>query len=115
MKDQELNMAIGQRLRAVRSTRGLTQAELGVEIGVTFQQIQKYENGTNRLSVAIMLRLCQFMDINAGEFVNGIGLSEEGSSPDKASAIANDIRQISDETVRSNITALIRSLVRMQP
>ncbi|MGE6743656.1 helix-turn-helix domain-containing protein [Allorhizobium pseudoryzae] len=114
MKDQELNLAIGKQLRMVRSARGLTQAELGEEIGVTFQQIQKYENGTNRLSVAIMLRLCRFMDVDAGEFVSGISAAQGDRPPDEPSVIVNDLRRIPDETVRNNLFALIRSLAALQ-
>ena len=76
MEDQELNLAIGQRLRVVRTSRGLTQGDLAAHLGVVFQQIQKYENGTNRLSVAVMLRLCKFMDVDPGIFVNGVDAPE---------------------------------------
>jgi transcriptional regulator with XRE-family HTH domain len=115
MKDQELNLAIGQRLRSVRSARGMTQGELAGHLGVAFQQIQKYENGINRLSVAVMLRLCRFMDVDAGWFINGIDTSPIVKAPDETSFLAEDIRRISDETIRSNLIGLIRSLTATQP
>lgn len=107
MKDQDLNLAIGQRLRALRIGRGLTQADLGDHIGVAFQQIQKYENGTNRLAVAVLLRLCSYMEIDAGEFLKGI---TEAGAIDEAQDVAEALRKIPDPSVRANLVALIRSL-----
>jgi transcriptional regulator with XRE-family HTH domain len=110
MKDTELNLAIGHRLRMARLEKGLKQSELATHIGVAFQQIQKYENGSNRLSVAGMLRLCAFMDVNPGDFVNGIADAAETSSGDRADLIAEQIRRIPDDAVRNNLATLIRSL-----
>jgi transcriptional regulator with XRE-family HTH domain len=110
MKDQELNLAIGQRLRSVRAARGVTQSELAAHIGVAFQQIQKYENGTNRLSVAVMLRLCSFMKVDASWFVNGVETAAEAGAEDEAGYLAKKIGRISDETIRRNLTMLIHSL-----
>lgn len=110
MKDQELNLAIGQRLRSVRSARGITQSELASHIGVAFQQIQKYENGTNRLSIAVMLRLCSFMKVDAAWFVNGIETGAGAGVRDETSYLADEIARISDETIRRNLTMLIHSL-----
>lgn len=45
------DLVLGQHLRACRVQRGLTQEDLARQIGVTFQQVQKYEAGRNRLSV----------------------------------------------------------------
>ncbi|QWW71035.1 helix-turn-helix domain-containing protein [Rhizobium sp. WYJ-E13] len=110
MKDQELNLAIGQRLRSVRAARGVTQSELAAHIGVAFQQIQKYENGTNRLSVAVMLRLCSFMKVDAGWFVNGVETGMGGGVEDEAAYLAKEIARISDENIRRNLTMLIHTL-----
>ena len=44
------DVAIGQKVRALRFDRGLSQSELASQVGVTFQQVQKYENGANRIS-----------------------------------------------------------------
>ncbi len=109
MKDQELNLAIGQRLRSVRAARGFTQSELAAHIGVAFQQIQKYENGTNRLSVAVMLRLCDFMKVDAGWFINGIETEAGAGVEDEAAYLAREIERISDLKIRRDLTMLIHS------
>ena len=46
---EAVDVFVGRRIRAFRLSQGMTQATLGKKLGVTFQQIQKYEKGTNRL------------------------------------------------------------------
>jgi transcriptional regulator with XRE-family HTH domain len=50
---------IGKRMRAQRQALGISQQQLGQKLGVTFQQIQKYENGRNRVSAARLFDLCR--------------------------------------------------------
>lgn len=50
-EDHEINRRLGARIRTLRTMRGMSQSELGDAIGVTFQQVQKYENGKNKISV----------------------------------------------------------------
>ncbi len=50
---------IGARLRHLRTTAGISQSDLGQAIGVTFQQVQKYENGVNRVSGSAMISICR--------------------------------------------------------
>ncbi len=59
-EENEFNHELGEFLRHTRQTQGISQKELGRRIGVTFQQIQKYEVGQNRLSV---WRLCQIAEV----------------------------------------------------
>ena len=55
MPTTQQDIQIGLRLRAYRKAANITQEKLGKALGVTFQQIQKYENGKNRLSGSRML------------------------------------------------------------
>lgn len=61
--DTILNQQIGLRIRQQRIRLGLTQAQLGAVLGVTFQQIQKYEKGINSLSVTRLLAVAAALDI----------------------------------------------------
>ncbi|MEW6256548.1 MAG: helix-turn-helix transcriptional regulator [Pseudomonadota bacterium] len=54
---------IGALVRRARVTRGLSQEKLGGEIGVTFQQIQKYERGANRIAVSTLLDIARVLDL----------------------------------------------------
>ena len=52
-----LDAQLGERIRHRRRELGLSQSALGGKLGITFQQIQKYENGTNRVSATMLVKL----------------------------------------------------------
>ena len=60
-----LDKTLGQRLRDTRITRGLSQAELGEKIGATFQQIQKYERGINRMPASKLWSLAKALGLSS--------------------------------------------------
>jgi transcriptional regulator with XRE-family HTH domain len=62
----------GDRLRARRIMMKMSQDDLGHSLGVSFQQIQKYEKGTNRLSAAVMVRVAEILDVDVGYFYDEI-------------------------------------------
>ena len=62
----------GDRLRARRIMMKISQDDLGKSLGVSFQQIQKYEKGTNRLSAAMMVRVAEILDVDVGYFYDEI-------------------------------------------
>jgi len=68
---EETNKIIGKNIRALRLAAKASQADLGKVIGVTFQQIQKFENGTNSVKPYFLLQIadffnCQVMDLYRG-------------------------------------------------
>jgi len=62
------DVEIGKRLRAVRLEHGMSQTELGERLGVTFQQIQKYEKGANRVAAGRLQRIAESLGISIGFF-----------------------------------------------
>src|SRR5258705_12884942 len=62
------DVAIGQKVRALRLDRGLSQSELAGRIGITFQQVQKYENGVNRVSSGRLLRIAAALNVPVTAF-----------------------------------------------
>ncbi|HEY2245680.1 MAG TPA: helix-turn-helix domain-containing protein [Xanthobacteraceae bacterium] len=78
---QTIDKAIGARLRAFRLQRQLTQTALATPLGVTFQQIQKYENGVNRISSSTLVKLCELLNVKPEQILgNGHGVFH--SEPD---------------------------------
>lgn len=59
----DVDKEIGATIKAIRRTNGLSQSALAEKLGVTFQQVQKYEKGTNRVSVASLITICKVLDI----------------------------------------------------
>ena len=57
----EVDALVGRRLREARLLAGLSQGQLGAQIGVTFQAVQKYESGENRLSASRLLAVAAFL------------------------------------------------------
>jgi len=60
---------IGLQLRKIRLMRGKTQSRVAKAVSVTFQQIQKYERGQNAISINIMMKLCEYLDVSVDFFI----------------------------------------------
>ena len=61
--EENFNIHLGKKLRMRRLSLGLTQTKVAVAINVTFQQIQKYEKGTNGVSSSRLMQLSQFLKV----------------------------------------------------
>jgi len=57
-----IDVAVGARMRMRRKTLGLTQTALAEALGITFQQVQKYERGANRVSASMLVRAAKRLD-----------------------------------------------------
>ena len=74
------NRHMGSKLRIRRLALGLTQTKVAEAINVTFQQIQKYEKGTNGISSLRIMQLANFLKVPVVYFFEGFPLYEDGSS-----------------------------------
>ena len=72
--DNLLNTEIGKVLRDLRLSAGMTQSKVANYIGVTFQQVQKYEKGTNALSITKFVRFCNLFEISATKLLEKTGV-----------------------------------------
>lgn len=71
------DIEIGKRVRHARLSRGMSQMALGFEVGITFQQIQKYENGSNRVSVSMMLKIAEALNVPVIQLMEGLDAGGE--------------------------------------
>jgi len=60
-----VDAAVGENIRTARLAAGVTQTELGNACGITFQQIQKYENGTNRVGGSRLMQIAEALKVPA--------------------------------------------------
>lgn len=67
-----VDQLLGAALRDLRKARGMSQTELGNHINVTFQQVQKYEKGTNRIAVSTLLDICRALDAAPIDILTGL-------------------------------------------
>lgn len=72
---------IGARTRAFREELRITQAGLAAAIGVTFQQVQKYERGVNRISAARLLLIANYLKRPIADFYPGETMPDEAATP----------------------------------
>lgn len=109
----ELDREIGARLRHIRNVRGLTQEDIGKVVGVSFQQIQKYERGTNRISSSTLILLARALDVSPADLLGeGVRapvidwelLSEDGHQ------FLQVVNQIGDPQKRRVVLDLARQL-----
>lgn len=76
----EADTLIGQRVKARRMELGVSQEKLGQAIGVTFQQIQKYERGDNRISASRLQDISDHLKIDLAYFLDGASQAREKTS-----------------------------------
>jgi transcriptional regulator with XRE-family HTH domain len=62
-----IDVAVGARIRLLRKVRGISQEALGTQLGVSFQQVQKYEKGTNRVSASMLTYIAKVLGVPVAE------------------------------------------------
>ena len=83
MANNPIDQHVGKRLRDRRTLLGLTQQQLAEMLGVTFQQLQKYEKGANRIGSSRLYDLCNALDVEANYFFEEIPREVARLSPAK--------------------------------
>ncbi len=126
-----IDIAIGARLRLRRLAMGFSQETLARALGITFQQIQKYERGTNRIFASRLFHLARVLRVPVGYFFQSIPAEDEAPPPEPAGCdcgagsdhqvgallgksdtlkLIQAYNQISDPTVRRQIYALVKTV-----
>ena len=113
-----IDVAVGLRLRQLRKSQGMSQEKLGQALGITFQQIQKYERGTNRISASMLVKAARELGVSPSSI-----LPEDGKPPPKSPSILSMIAtlrgveelvdayaRISSSRLRRAVLYLARSL-----
>ena len=116
---------VGARVRLRRQLLNMSQEKLGEELGVTFQQIQKYERGANRIGAGRLWMLAHTLDVPVSFFYEGVkesmaqpGFSEGDQTPivddfiqsADGVALAQAFARIRDPKVRRRVLELVRTL-----
>ena len=78
------DVEIGRKIRTLRLERGLSQSGLAEGIGLTFQQVQKYEKGTNRVSAGRLQQIANILNIPVTFFYDGMGVRTKKSDAHSA-------------------------------
>ena len=130
----KIDAHVGHRIRVRRTILGITQENLSERLGVTFQQVQKYERGINRISAGRLYEVSKVLVVPVQYFFDGLetdnGQSPNGSGLEEAPGdkmadweehkrflesvegmrLIQNFLQIADPSVRSSVMALLKQL-----
>jgi transcriptional regulator with XRE-family HTH domain len=117
---------VGRKLCVLRKSSGVSQQKLAEQLGVTYQQVQKYEGGTNRVSTSFLLRVAQMFGVPLDYFFEGVDAlsgqpaheAADGDAGRIASFVATAEGQelvraylaVEDPKVRRRVMSLLKSL-----
>ncbi|PWE53146.1 transcriptional regulator [Metarhizobium album] len=121
MKSQPhaVDVQVGKKIRNQRMISGISQSELGDRIGVTFQQIQKYEKGSNRVSASRLVEIAGAMNIDVRSFFdemegqaanNNESVKEEFVVSRQGLLLNSAFLSIKNEAIRTKILKLVQEI-----
>lgn len=113
-KTSSIDMHLGAKLRDARTFRHLSQTDLGDHLGLSFQQIQKYEEGDNRIAAATLHLFAKVLGIKPEWFFEGLDAINEGERPPMLDAqqrrLLEAFDRIAERGIRNGLAAFINAL-----
>lgn len=110
-----VDIHVGHRLKEIRTMRGLTQSNVADQLGISFQQLQKYETGANRISASRMYDLAKLLSVKPSFFFEGLdGLSYDTmpAMDIETARIASVLSGITNKKLKQRISTLINEIAR---
>jgi transcriptional regulator with XRE-family HTH domain len=116
---------VGARIRMQRMVRGMSQTKMGNAVGVTFQQVQKYEKGVNRVGASRLQQIASVLKVPPDFFFDGASakavtnvsaettLIEGFISSRDGVALSKAFTKISDQKMRRSIVSLVEQIARV--
>ena len=113
-----VDVLLGRHIRSIRIASGLSQTELGQRVGVSFQQVQKYERGANRISASTLVLLADALGVSAAELLRMAGAEPTGGDNPGMACDAQErdlltsFRGVFSPTQRKAIVDLVTEIAR---
>ena len=109
---RDADRQIGARIRRRRMMLCLTQQQVATMIGISYQQVHKYESGRNRVSAGRLFDFAQALDVNVAYFFKGLsGEPAATKTQDRLMLeLARNFAAISDPAYRDAVLALVRAM-----
>ncbi|WP_036270309.1 helix-turn-helix domain-containing protein [Methylobacterium sp. WSM2598] len=117
---------VGHRVRVRRLLMGVSQEKLGDALAVTFQQIQKYEKGANRISASRLQQIAEMLGVPVGFFYEGAPRSENGHDEERGDAarapsvdlfwtsqdlqLVRAFQRVNDPLLRRRVVSLVEAM-----
>ncbi len=130
-----IDVHVGNRMRLRRTLLGLSQIEMGKQIGLTFQQVQKYERGANRIGASRLYDIARVLDVPVSFFYDDMPPAVQAASPAGLNAgapapampdkdpmakretleLVRNYYAIPEETLRTQVFAMAKALAKCPP
>ncbi len=128
MTQYDVDAHVGKRLRLRRTMMGLSQEAVAKAVGITFQQVQKYEKGVNAMNARRLVDFARFMNVPVAYFFEGLdivgndtssgGVSENVEAFDHGSTVSDReslemmkaFKRIGEQSVRKRLSDLVRAI-----
>ncbi len=130
MTKHDIDSHVGKRLKQRRTIMGLSQEAVAKAVGITFQQVQKYEKGSNAMNANRLYEFSRFMNVPVAYFFEGVegasaahnmasGLSESSASAFEHENVASDreslevmksFKRIKEPIIRKRLADLLRAV-----
>lgn len=113
---------VGRNIRIQRLAKGLSQTELANHLGVTFQQVQKYEKGVNRIGCGRLYQIASILGVHVMDFFDGSEKRKVSTSRSVQDLISEPqsfhlvqaFSEINDRRLRSSVVDLVKKIARAQ-
>lgn len=131
MVKQDIDAHVGKRLRQRRTMLGLSQEAVAKAVGITFQQVQKYEKGANAMNSSRLYEFAQFMHVPVAYFFEGLdsGNAAQGFSEGEAEKFAHPgrvsdreslemmkaFKRIKEQVIRKRLADMVRAIADQKP
>lgn len=118
----DADRSIGSRIAALRAAQGLSQTALGAALGVSFQQVQKYEKGRNRIGAGRLQAIADVLNVPVETFFGrqpGPDGAEAGPATfledPQAVELVKAFARITDGATRSSVLAIVKAAASLRP
>jgi len=117
-KANPIDAQVGNRVRIRRMLIGMSQEKLGDLLGLTFQQVQKYEKGVNRIGAGRLFEIARILGVPIDFFYDGVASAEGAAAPPVMEFVSSGeglqlslaFMKIRDPKVRKRVLDLVKSL-----
>ncbi len=106
-----IDAVVGGNLARIRKTKGLSQSAIADALGISFQQVQKYEKGSNRVSAGVLYHLSQALSVSMDDFFKGAETVERDTISLQATGrvyVSGDLDRVKNADVRKALASLIK-------
>ena len=118
-KPDPVDILVGKNIRFFRKAKGFSQSQMGSELGVTFQQVQKYENGHNRVGSSRLARISKVLDVPISKLFTGAATDAKGNADARVTELLHKphalrmlkaLADLPDDKTRLAIIALMEGI-----